>query len=51
METLQSMGHAKVLQVVVAVKVAHEAPPWAGAVMMERVLVLEPVPQDLVQAP
>ena len=48
---MQSTGQAKVLQVVVAVTVAQEAPPKLAAVMMERVLVLEPVPQDLVQAP
>jgi hypothetical protein len=48
---LQSIGQAKVLQVVDEVKVAQATPPRAAAVRMERVLVLEPVPQVLVQEP
>jgi hypothetical protein len=49
-ETLQSMGQAYVLQVVVELKPGQPTPPLAVAVTTERVLVLEPVPQDLVQA-
>jgi len=50
-ETLQSMAQAKVLQVAEAVKEGQPAPPKRATVTMERDLVLEPVPQDLVQAP
>jgi hypothetical protein len=49
-ETLQSMGQAYVLQVVVELKPGQPTPPRVAAVRSERVLVLEPVPQDLVQA-
>jgi hypothetical protein len=51
LETLQSIAQAKVLQVVVTLRPGQPTPPWAVAVTTERVLVLEPVPQDLVQAP
>jgi hypothetical protein len=50
-ESLQLIGQAKVLQVVVEVKVGQPAPPKRAAVTTERVLVLEPVPQDLVHTP
>ena len=50
-ETLQSMGQPKVLQVVVETRVGQPRPPKAAAVRTERVLVLVPVPQDLVQEP
>ena len=50
-ETLQSMAHWKVLQVVEEVRVGQLTPPWARELTTERDLVLEPVPQDLVQAP
>jgi hypothetical protein len=50
-ETLQSMGQRKVLQVVEEESTGHTTPPRATAVTIDRALVLEPVPQDLVQAP
>ena len=50
-DCLQSMGQPKVLQVVVEVSPTQPRPPKAAGVRTERVLVLEPVPQDLVQAP
>ena len=51
-ESLQSMGQAKGMQVVVETRVGQPRPPKAvAAVRTERVLVLDPVPHDLVQAP
>jgi hypothetical protein len=46
----QSMGQAKALQPTEEVKATQE-PPCMEAEVMERDLVLEPVPHDLVQAP
>jgi hypothetical protein len=48
---LQSTGQAKVLQLLDQLKEEQALPPLAVAVTMERTLVLEPVPQDLVQVP
>jgi len=45
------MGQLKVLQVVEAEKVGQPAPPLEVWVTIERDLVLEPVPQVLLQAP
>ena len=50
-DSLQSIGQAKVEHVVDELKVGQATPPLAAAVMMERVLVFEPVPQVLEQAP
>ena len=49
-EILQLTGQARQLQVVVKLRAPTDLPPWAGALMTERVRVLEPEPQDLVQA-
>ena len=49
-EILQSMGHSKMLQVVVDLEVGQAIPPFLVAVRTERDLVLRPeTPQDLVQ--
>jgi hypothetical protein len=48
--TLQSMGQPKVLQLRELDKVGQRTPPCLTSVMMERALVLEPVPQVLVHA-
>jgi hypothetical protein len=48
--TLQSMGHPKILQARVLERTGQATPPAARPVRMERLLLLEPVPQDLVQA-
>jgi hypothetical protein len=50
-ETLQSIAQLKVLQVVEEVKVGQATPPFWAAVTTDRVLVLAPVPQVLVQVP
>jgi hypothetical protein len=47
---LQSMGQPKVLQLRELDKVGQRTPPCLTSVMMERALVLEPVPQVLVHA-
>ena len=49
-ESLQSMGQAKVLQLGCSRRWGQATPPKAVEVMTERVLVLVPVPQVLVQA-
>ena len=51
METLQSTGQAKVLQVVVWRSDGQEAPPCWTALMTDLVRYLVPVPQVLEQAP
>jgi hypothetical protein len=47
----QLMGQAKVLQAAEEVKEGHFTPPNLTSVVMERDLVLEPVPQDFEHAP
>merc|ERR1712127_897932 len=44
------MAQAKVLQLRVTELMGQTTPPWVSSVTMERVLVLRPVPQVLVQA-
>ena len=50
-ETLQSTGQAKVLQVVVEERAGQAEPPCCWATVTMRVLVLWPVPQDLEHGP
>jgi len=50
-ESLQSTGHAKVLQEEVTEGTGQPAPSLEFTVITERDLVLEPLPQDLVHAP
>ena len=50
-DTLQSTGQEKLLQVELALSVGQAVPPCATFVTIERVLVFEPVPHDLVHAP
>jgi hypothetical protein len=51
LESLQSTGQPKVLQLITTLLFSVQIlPPLAAAVTMERVLVLEPVPQVAVQA-
>jgi hypothetical protein len=45
------MEQAKELQAAKALRTTQALPPWAAELMIERVLVLAPVPQDLEQAP
>jgi uncharacterized phosphosugar-binding protein len=47
--TLQSIGHPKVLQERVFERTGQATPPAERPVRMERLLLLEPVPQVLVQ--
>jgi len=46
-DTLQSMGQRLVLQGLALESAGHATPPFLTSVITERVLVLEPVPQDL----
>jgi hypothetical protein len=50
LEILQSTGQLSQLQGLVWLRTPTALPPWAGALMTERVRVLEPMPQVLEQA-
>ena len=50
-ERVQSTGQAKVLQLAVDTVLPQALPPYLAGVVVLRVRVLEPVPQDLEQAP
>jgi hypothetical protein len=50
-ETLQSVGHEKVLQAVVLCITPHATPPKRAAVRIDLTFRLEPVPQVAVQVP
>ena len=49
-ETLQSMGQAKVLQVLYSLSMGQVTPPWMAELRTERLRFLVPVAQVLVQA-
>ena len=51
LDITQFTAHWKVLQFVVEVGAGHATPPYRAGVIMERDLVLEPVPQVFVQEP
>ena len=50
-DTRQSIGHAKVLQVLIDLLIGQEAPPNAAGVTTERLRCLVPVAQVAEQAP